>query len=208
MVADAANVSGLIVVCENRPFILDNSCPQLSLNSTEFVLNDNGTLTYNGDIPGLGPLLNRSNYEFKENGDVTVCINYEEAKKALVLPEPSLAEKIASVLTMLLVILSLLGLVATIITYCLFSELRTLPGCCLIHLCIAEFIFFLLFVMGARRPTSENDVACQAIAITLHWSALLFFVWSNIISYDLWGKYFILCTYYIKNNTKFRIQMT
>ena len=79
---------------------MDPSCPRIELNMTDFVFNDDKTIQYEGDIPGVKETLNRSEYEYTEDGDIRVCIDYDTAKAQQEIRELSTAEQIASLLTL------------------------------------------------------------------------------------------------------------
>jgi hypothetical protein len=58
--AAGTNVSNIIIVCENRAFINDTTCPRVLLNITSFEWEANGTLLYKGGSFGVKQVLQRS----------------------------------------------------------------------------------------------------------------------------------------------------
>ena len=63
------NVSNIIIVCENRAFINDTTCPRVLLNITSFEWATNGTVLYKGGAFGVKQVLQRSGFFFSMVGN-------------------------------------------------------------------------------------------------------------------------------------------
>ena len=79
--------------------------------------------------------------------------------------------------------LSMACLAFTMITYCMFAEIRTRAGKCVMNLCGALFFAQLSFqVSDAFLPYSE---ACTAVAVFQHYMWLVVFLWMNVLAFDI-----------------------
>ena len=67
------------------------------------------------------------------------------------------------------------------------SELRTVSGLNMMNLVVGLFAALLTFVVGANW--SNNDKACTAIRILLHYLFLSTFFWNNVMAYDVWKTF-------------------
>jgi hypothetical protein len=95
-----------------------------------------------------------------------------------------LGESLArTIITVIGMSLSLLCIAFTLLTYCVFAELRTLPGVLLMNLC-TTLIFSQLLFLSAIDKTS-NAQTCEIIAIVLHFFWLSTFFWMNAIAFDM-----------------------
>ncbi|KAK2163606.1 hypothetical protein NP493_1440g00008 [Ridgeia piscesae] len=86
-------------------------------------------------------------------------------------------------LTMIGNILSLICLAFTITTYCMFGQIRTRAGKCIMNLCGALFC--------AQLSLQVNDhfvpcrAACVAVAVFQHYTWLVAFLWMNVLAFDV-----------------------
>lgn len=77
---------------------------------------------------------------------------------------------------------SILSLLLVLITYTMFSELRTLPGKNMMNLCLSLLIFQSLWL--ARFGVVKETVCCTAIAILEHYFLLASFTAMSVISHN------------------------
>lgn len=65
-------VSGYVVVCENRSVLLDQTCPVIHLNESEyhFDVNETNIVHYDGDIPFIDPILTPGHYQSLPTGEL------------------------------------------------------------------------------------------------------------------------------------------
>ena len=153
----------------------------IRLNSSEYKLFDNLTLTYGSLMYNFG------NYSY-EDGTVLICTqfkqNYTTSRKTAAKDELTLI-----VLTYVGFSLSIIGLLALLVTYTVFRELRTLPGKNLMSLCISLCLAETLWLCGSLA--TANETACTVIAIANHYFFLVFFAASSVIAFHsclIFGK--------------------
>lgn len=111
-------------------------------------------------------------------------------------------EAITSWLSFLSVIISLIFLLATLITYALFKVLRKLPAWNLINLTLALFIAQGSFVLGSL--VNENELACFLNSIFTHYGYLAAFFWMNISAFDLYRNFCVKSNHVLINTVKLR----
>ena len=79
--------------------------------------------------------------------------------------------------------LSMVCLILTITTYCMFEQIRTRAGKCVMNLCVALFFAQLSFhISDTFVPYHE---ACAAIAAFQHYFWLVAFLWMNVLAFDI-----------------------
>ena len=89
---------------------------------------------------------------------------------------------VRGILTLIGNTLSMACLVCTMITYCMFEEIRTQAGKCIMNLCGALFFAQLSFQMS-EIFVSYREV-CVAVAVFQHYTWLVSFLWMNVLAYD------------------------
>ena len=75
------------------------------------------------------------------------------------------------------------------VTYCLFTELRTLPGICTMSYVLSLGVTFLILLVGADRV--EIKWLCTLIGFLFHYFALSHFTWSSVIAVNLLRSFVI-----------------
>lgn len=82
------------------------------------------------------------------------------------------------------VMLSIAFMIATLVTYALFKELRTIPGWLVINLtltlCFAQFFFLL------GSLVNQSPVTCFVVSIVTHYAFLSSFAWMHVVAFDLY----------------------
>lgn len=76
-------------------------------------------------------------------------------------------------------IISAISLVASFLVYCLLSELRTVPGKCLMGLIISELITDILVV--AALQFQPHTPTCFVIGVLIHFFFLTIISWTSVI---------------------------
>lgn len=81
--------------------------------------------------------------------------------------------------------LSMLAMVAALVTYTLFKSLRTLPGVCLMHLTAAILLSQISFFVNLFLPVPglEEDYSCFSLAALTHYFILASFFWMNVMAF-------------------------
>ena len=193
---------GSPLVCMNfSNTILNCSTGLLPLNESEYQDLGNNTITYDGELievmyyDDLGrPLIcpgNESVVEVTRNRTI-------HSLKSL----PGVGE-----LTYIGCFLSVLGTLAILITYGLFSELRTLPSKILMNLSVCLLATSLLFIIGGPVVQHFPDPdLCTAVAICLHFFYLAQFTWMSIFSFEM-VRGFHLASKFISDSTRKKCQL-
>jgi hypothetical protein len=151
----------------------------IPLDDSEFILLDNETLEFGGEIFEIIGYSNGSAVictNFSQNGtfEVNVTVLFYSYPVGL------------TVLTYMGCSLSVIGCAVVLLTYSLFKELRTLPGKILMNLSAAILATSLFLVAGIPLfALSGKEELCHTTAIFLHWFVLSEFSWMTIMSVEL-----------------------
>lgn len=76
-------------------------------------------------------------------------------------------------------IISAISLVASFLVYCILSELRTVPGKCLMGLIVSELITDVLVVAALQFQPQTS--ACFVIGVLIHFFFLTIISWTTVI---------------------------
>ncbi|XP_040569529.1 uncharacterized protein [Lepeophtheirus salmonis] len=178
------NVTGIVKVCENRAKLNESMCNRMLFSFNEFQWNESER-----KIKFIGP----KRFGVKENleaWEYTVHPSGVEVCIELDIHGFGLDNIIETWLSLIVTSVSIICLFLTFLIYCLFSELRNLPGLNLMGLVGSTFAYQLLFITGAHRQTSSGKpIICILIAITIHFLTLVMFSWTNIIAWDLYKTF-------------------
>ncbi|EDO42023.1 predicted protein, partial [Nematostella vectensis] len=90
-------------------------------------------------------------------------------------------------LTLMCMLLSIAGLVFFLVTYLLFSELRTIPGVNLMNLGFSTLLAQVTWLTGVNQ--TDKPVTCTIVAASLQYFYLVSFMWTSIIAYDTWRAF-------------------
>ena len=101
---------------------------------------------------------------------------------------PQTMPKTEQYLTLVCLLLSVIFLLFLLLTYSLFAELRTLPGCNLMVLAATMITSQVTYLAGVARV--DDQTKCTAVAIVLHFSLLSSFCWMAAITSDA-GRTFL-----------------
>ena len=179
-----ANMTGKVTVCENRPHIEDINCTRVTFGYSEFIFdNQSSEITFKGDSNLLaGTLLHHWEYQLTEEG-VVVCVKLGQAGQ-------SMRQVIDTYLSLVVTTVSSACLILTLMTYCLFDELRNLPGLNMMSLSFDTLSYQLLILFGVNDNTATKyPIMCKWIAIVIHYEVLCVFYWSNIMAWDLYQTF-------------------
>lgn len=165
-----------MVTFENWTCELDNETfPNISQH---FVLLENRSIFVHAHDQVYGP----ERYHW-HGANVTVCGNFTKQFMKVVQRKTVLYSGVDFYITLVGFSLSILALLVVILTYSLFSELRTLPGKIVINLAVALLLSQLVFVFDMVNDVS-GDV-CFGIAIVLHYLFVASFCWMNVMAFDV-----------------------
>ena len=160
-------------------------CPTalVSLNITEYTDIGNGTILYENE--------NIMVMFYDDYGRPLVCpsntTSTDSLSAQLLAQLPGLQE-----LSYIGCSLSILGTTMVLVTYTLFSELRSLAGLILMNLCIPIFAINLLFItLGPTLQSFPVRELCSTVAVALHFFYLVQFSWMNIFSCEMVRKFYL-----------------
>ena len=172
---------GTIVVC--RQYLTSNcSGAYLSLQEDEYTVFPNGSLYRNISREYFAP----GSYNMR-NKTAWICTNYSVSySKTRKTSGNNIHDLVLSILSNIGLSLSIFSLVLYLLTYCLFSELRTLPG-----INVMNLSFSLLLLQSVWFSTSQTrvQILCTFIAAFIHYLALVSFTWMSIIAFDTWRAF-------------------
>lgn len=80
---------------------------------------------------------------------------------------------------------SIIGLILTLITYCMFEQLRTLPGKNNMSLSINLMLAQIFFLIGSLSQFEPFSISCKIIGIVIHFLWLQSVIWMNICTYHI-----------------------
>ena len=172
-------INSTALVCEPDIF----SCDTVTFQANEYIDMGESFVVYNGTSQEVH--IRERNVLRLESNAIVLCVSilsnltgilgYNHDSKAA-------DSTVQNILTLIGNTLSMTCLVATMTTYCMFKEIRTRPGKCIMNLCGALFFAQLSFQMS-RTFMSYREV-CVAVAVFQHYTWLVAFLWMNVLAYD------------------------
>ncbi|KAG1682325.1 G-protein coupled receptor Mth2 [Nymphon striatum] len=82
--------------------------------------------------------------------------------------------------------LSMICLIITCVIYLKLPELRNVPGKIVISICSCLFFTYLFLIMDFSMRKSGNSISCMVIGFFVHFSFMAVFIWTNVMSFDIW----------------------
>ena len=117
---------------------------------------------------------------------IRICKFEEHFTNATTSPLPiiSLSELIPGWLSVFASLISILAMVASLVTYFLFKELRNIPGWNIINLTLALTLAQSAFMSGSF--VSGWPIVCFVISLLTHYGFMTCFFWMNVIAFDFY----------------------
>jgi hypothetical protein len=186
-----------LTVCERHPKIRIK-CLNLKTVRVRICELDYWTKNRSYCVSPLNECYSINQYEYdreKPNEYIRVCKykNEQDLNKSLDLnlklnevkkqSSDAILTTIDGYVTFFSILISLIALIATLITYILFKQLRNLPAWNIINLVVALFLAQFSFLVGSL--VSANPIFCFIQSIFSHYGFLAAFFWMNIIAFDL-----------------------
>ncbi len=100
-------------------------------------------------------------------------------------------------ISVIAVLISIFFLLATLVTYSLFKELRTIPGWLIFNLTLALFWAQSLFLAGSLAK--QSPIACFITSILAHYAFLASFAWMHVVAFDLYRFVWFLILFQLRN---------
>ena len=175
---------GRPLICNGNISFLDCSTAFIPLNESDYTHLGNDHIVYNNERVKV--------MFYDEHGRPLICLDNTTTNimtifnTQLLVALPGLQE-----LTYIGCSLSVLGTIMILLTYTVFSELRTLPGVILMNLSTTILATNLIFITGGPAIKSYPvKWLCALLAIILHLSYLTQFAWMSIFSFEMVRKFF------------------
>ena len=89
------------------------------------------------------------------------------------------------IMSLICTVFSLICSILTLITYAIFSELRTQPGINNIGLVISLILAQALFQFGINQVDTLSTWVCQMIGVMIHFFWLMVMFWSNVCTFHM-----------------------
>ncbi|KAK3729995.1 hypothetical protein QZH41_000952 [Actinostola sp. cb2023] len=169
-----------IVVCKILLDLVNCTGAYVPFNNTEYTMLDNGSVYVNS----IGEVLDKNEYDIIQ-GSIWICASFGNTFSMFY--EKNNNSFTYSLLTFVCMLISIIALVFVLVTYSLFTELRTPPGINLMNLSISILLAQLLWILGSGQ--TDTPIACTVIAVLLHYFFLVSFVWTSIIAFDTWRAF-------------------
>ncbi|XP_078615940.1 uncharacterized protein LOC144884472 [Branchiostoma floridae x Branchiostoma japonicum] len=170
----------------------ETSCPIVPLNQSEYQLLPNNSLLYLSCAYG-DHLVPPSDYciingqphvVFCENSTADSGVDYQPVEA----PTAITADRVVTFVAM---VVSLTTLAATIVTYLLFSSLRTLPGLTILNLSTSLFLSQVVFLSSVNRENISSDLLCKVTGMGIHYLYLTSFFWMNVTAFMVYKTFVV-----------------
>ncbi|KAL5008185.1 hypothetical protein ScPMuIL_013766 [Solemya velum] len=159
--------------CIKRPIkvTLQSNCIQVRLNKEEIRYNDiQGACTNSKLGEWCFP---SKKYTVLENGSIAMCLEDYLSTKEVETRKDNTENWVSLICTSV----SVLCLVITLVTYCIFKDLRTIPGKINMALVISMIFAQLFFQFGLNGST--NEIICAVLGVCIHFLWLLTMFWMS-----------------------------
>ena len=156
------------------------SCDTVTFHADEYIAMGESVVIYDG-TPQEVSILERNVLRLDSNA-IVFCSSLLSNLTG-VLYYNTTDNFVGGVLTAMGSTLSMVCLLLTMTTYCLFEQIRTRAGKCVMNLCVALFFAQLSFQVSDTF-VSYHD-ACAALAAFQHYFWLVAFLWMNVLAFDI-----------------------
>lgn len=127
-------------------------------------------------------------YELDPNGvHLRICQRKEEDHEDLEYSAEFVSTVIAGYMSSVCLAMSMMFMLATLVTYALFKELRNIPGWNIINVTLALLLAQFFFFVGSF--IDQYAQVCFVVAICTHYGLLASFCWMNVIAFDLYRNF-------------------
>ena len=159
------------------------TCPLVLLNFTSLNCFEN---IVGLCCPTFNVTLNAADYVFHNSSFVSLCSNvylkiFVDALPEDANPSPS----VSVVMSLVCTVISLLCLLFSFVTFCLFPRLRTLPGKNTMGLIFALMVAQSMFLISSFGRFERGSVPCKTVGVLTHFSWLLAIFWMNVCTFHV-----------------------
>jgi hypothetical protein len=89
-------------------------------------------------------------------------------------------------ITNILLAISIASALASLITFLIFSDIRTYPIKLICYLCVCIILGFSAFIAADKDPIPDNEGACISMAILVHFFFIANFLWTFCIAFNFY----------------------
>ena len=158
------------------------TCPLVSLSLSDHdCFEDNVGLT----CPSQNITVRAGNFFFSSNySNISVCSDvYLEKFTAKSSGHATTSSNVAIILSIACCTISLLCLLLSFLTFCLFPRLRTVPGRNNMALILSLIIAQMLFLVSSFGHLKRGSNACKIVGLLTHFSWLVTVFWMNVCTF-------------------------
>ena len=177
-----SDLFGKISLCEKYIPVSCNFAWKL-LSPGQFKILENLSVYENNTSTAL---YHYGQYEIVSNNSVMVCISNERTTKQNWMKENDM---VLGWITISCLSLSILSLVILLITYIIFSELRTLPGKNLMHLAFTLLMSSVSWIISSFTQPEQHPRFCIALIMVQHYFLIASFTGTNVIAFHMWKTF-------------------
>lgn len=150
-------------------------CPQVEINNNELTIDLATRTIYLKDKMQI----DIERVKVTKSG-VRICINTLESLYTKDQTNSTILDMVIKIIT----VVSLMCLLVSFITYCLFPRLRTLPGKNNMSLVFSLFWLQAFFLFG-HNVAENNSSLCKAVGITVHFFLLAYFASISVCTFHM-----------------------
>ena len=170
------NESVTAIVCEADIM----SCDTVTFQADEYIEKGESIIIYDGTQQEV-KILER--YVLRLDSNAIVFCSSLLSNLTGVLYSDNTDSLVEGILSVIGGTLSMVCIVLTMITYCMFEQIRTRAGKCVMNLCVALFFAQLSFHVSDTFVSYHE--ACAAMAVLQHYFWLVAFLWMNVLAFDI-----------------------
>ena len=161
----------------------NQTCPVITLATSEYHIIDNGSLQYIGNNTHyVGHIFEE--FEFTDNNRAIVCALHGHRAT-----EDLISGAYEGYLTGFCLSVSVLSLILHVGIYYALPKLSNLPGKNLLSLSWALLLAQFLFLVGVNPEFEVPLEVCIGIAVLVYYCFLAAFFWMNVMSVDIWRTF-------------------
>ncbi|XP_033117729.1 uncharacterized protein LOC117117527 [Anneissia japonica] len=173
-------------ICSSLSILTCEVCPQIQLDSSAFAEEGNGTLVHEL----TGQIFEENEYVFSNYSDtsnVLVCSFLNQTGPTIVKTQFFDYSGALLIISVVGTILSLIGLLITILLRVVIKELKTLSGKIILNVSISLFCALLLTLIQGNF--TKWTTFCEIVAVILHYLWLVCFLWMNAMAFELFRTF-------------------
>lgn len=172
-----------IIDSQEYPILLLTPCSKVNISKQDLPWNEtDASLT----IQTWGYTFNSNEYYHLDETHIMVCSQKYEEFMLHVIPHTVDSLSVEAMLSIAFSSLSIISLLLTLVTFCIFSKLRrTIPGKNNISLVVSLLCAQCLYLVSSFGRLETNSKECWILGLFLHFAWLLALFWMNICTFHM-----------------------